>query len=782
MLNGLRVLDLTQDERALCGRLLGDLGAVVTRWATDDAARLRLRPYSHAQTALIRPRADWADALAEALPHCDVLLHPFTAREQASVGLSPASFAQDYPGLIVAAITPFGGTGPKADYAATDLIALAASGHLQLSGARDRAPVRIRSPQAFGQGAADAAVAVLIALAERDRSQLGQQIDCSAQQSTTLATLSRSMDGAVGQEAAERAAYGVPIGPVQVRNQYPIADGHALVLPGILPPLAAFMKRLVAWLHEDDLIDDWVLTQNWAAAGMDLATGALPAARWEALEQAIEAQLARWTKAQLMRIAVERRLLIAPIATVDDVLRSEHAQARSLVRQEAEGPRLAPFARFTPDAMPLRGTAPAAPQGATAPAQGDSGVAAAGAQPLAGLKILDLFWVVAGPGATRMLADYGATVVHVESRKRVDMVRNVPPYIDGEVDPERASCHHSTNANKLNLSLDLSRPESRVVLDDLLRWADVVTESFAPGVAERLGFGFEHARKINPDIIYLSSCLMGQSGPWRDYAGYGNTAAAVSGFHALCGHEGSPPMGCFGPYTDFLSVRLNALAILAAVRQRALTGRPQHIDMAQAEAALYYLLPECQAVFDGEFDPTLRGNRDVDMVPHGLFPCAGLAPDTDADEWLALAVRDDEDWQALCDHCGWDHWRALDRCARRAQEAAIEQALSAYCETREAAQLQQDLQARSVPAHRVLRTTDLATDEQLAHRGHFIEVAHRQFQGAVVESSRLLLSRTPARPPQQAPAFGEDNDTVLKEVLGYGADAIAALKAQGLLE
>lgn len=769
MLNGIRILDLTQDSRALCGRLLADLGAEVVHWVVDAGTAEGLRPWSCGQVLEVRSRDDWNAALALALPDVDVLLHSLTAAEQAPMGLTAAELAERFPKLVSAAITPFGATGPKAGYAATDLIALAASGHLVLSGAPGLAPVRIRSPQAYGHAAADAAVGVLVALEARALGLSGQQVDAAAQQSTTLATLSRSLDGAVGQEPAMRSAYGVAVGPVQVRNQYPVADGYALLLPGILPPLAAFMARLVQWLHEDGLIDDWVLTQNWGAAGMDLATGALPAAQWQALEAAIERQLASRTKAELMQIAVDRRLLIAPIAGVDEVLASEHAQARQLVIERDGRKRLAPFARFDPDPLPLA-PLPAVANDRAAP----GGDANAGA-PLAGLRILDLFWVVAGPGATRMLADYGATVVHIESSKRLDMVRNVPPYIDGIAEPERAACHHSTNANKLNLSLDLSRPEAQAVLDDLLRWADVVTESFAPGVADRLGFGFEHARAVNPEIIYLSSCLMGQDGPWRDYAGYGNTAAAISGFHALCGHAGQPPMGCFGPYTDFLSVRINALALLAAVRQRRRSGRAQRIDMAQAEAALYYLLPECQAVFDGTFDGVLAGNRDPAMVPHGLFPVAG------EDAWLALAVRDDNDWQALCDYLGWPQWRGLSAAARRQQESELEAGLAQAFAERDGQALERELQARQVPAHRVLTTAELAEDEQLAHRGHFLPVTHSSHTGAAVESSRLLLSGTPAQVPTRAPSFAQDNVAVLAELLGYSPAQIEALNGQGVL-
>ena len=201
---------------------------------------------------------------------------------------------------------------------------------------------------------------------------------------------------------------------------------------------------------------------------------------------------------------------------------------------------------------------------------------------------------------------------------------------------------HSTHANKLNLSLDLGTVEGREVLADLIRWADVYGESFSPGVIDRMGFGYEAARRLNPDIIMVSSSLLGQTGPWREYAGFGNLAGAVCGFYQLAGMPGAPPVGSFGPYTDFMGVRYNALAILAALAHRDRTGEGQFIDMAQAEAALHFLAPAALAYLEAKRVPEAQGNRDASMAPHGVYPARGT------DRWVAIAVRDDDEWKRLC--------------------------------------------------------------------------------------------------------------------------------------
>jgi len=377
-----------------------------------------------------------------------------------------------------------------------------------------------------------------------------------------------------------------------------------------------------------------------------------------------------------------------------------------------------------------------------------------------------------------MLADYGATVVHVESSQRLDMVRNVPPYIGGVPEAERAACHHTTNCNKLNICLDLGTPEGREVVADLIRWADVVTESFAPGVVARMGFDYETVKALNPRAIMISSCLMGQDGPWSAYAGYGNLAAAVSGFHALTGHDDQPPTGCFGPYTDFTSVRFNALAILGALRHRARTGEGQYIDMAQVEAALHFLAPDCLAwLRDGQVQ-TAIGNRDREHAPSGVYPVRG------DDRWIALAAIDDDQWQSLCRVAGMDDLLArgvVSLTERRAVEEEIDLRLAAWTQDHDGAALESLLQANGVPAHQVLNTHDLAADAQLQHRQHFIPVSHPTFSPAVVESSRLKFSRTRAQLPTEAPWFGIDSIRVLTEVLGYQPARVDALQSGGVL-
>jgi benzylsuccinate CoA-transferase BbsF subunit len=259
------------------------------------------------------------------------------------------------------------------------------------------------------------------------------------------------------------------------------------------------------------------------------------------------------------------------------------------------------------------------------------------------VKILDFTWVLAGPSATRVLADHGATVVRIESSRRIDTARTLAPFRDGVPGAERSSIFHNTNAGKLMVTLDPTRPAGREVVLDLVRWADVVTESFKPGVMRGWGLDWPALRAVKPDLVMLSTCLMGQTGPWASFAGYGNLAAAVSGFSNLGGWPDRPPAGPFSAYTDYVSPRFIAVAVLAALEHRRRTGEGQYVDLSQAEASLHFLGP---ALLDFEVNgvvPERVGNRDPDLVPHGVYPAAG------DDRWVAVVVDGDAAFRGLCD-------------------------------------------------------------------------------------------------------------------------------------
>ena len=400
--------------------------------------------------------------------------------------------------------------------------------------------------------------------------------------------------------------------------------------------------------------------------------------------------------------------------------------------------------------------------------------------PLSDVKVLDLTWVMAGPTATRLMADYGATVLRVESTRRIDTGRTLPPFHSGQPGPENSARFQNLNAGKLGITLDLSKEAGRAVVLDLVRWADVVAESFSPKAMRAWGLDYESLRQVKPEIVMLSTCLMGQTGPLSMFAGFGSLATAISGFYDLTGWPDRPPAGPFGAYTDTVAPRFMVAAILAALDHRRRTGQGQHIDQSQAESALHFLGP---ALLDYTVNDRVQGrtgNRDAHLAPHGVYPAAG------EDRWVAIAVATDEQWQALCEAMERPELLRDDRFATAATRLAHQDELDAivaeWTKGREAEEAEATLQARAVPASVVQNSGEMYADPQLAHRGHFVEVEHPTHGTITVEGSHFRLSRTPARFARAAPTLGQDNQYVLETLLGYSTERIGELVADGVLE
>jgi len=400
--------------------------------------------------------------------------------------------------------------------------------------------------------------------------------------------------------------------------------------------------------------------------------------------------------------------------------------------------------------------------------------------PLDDVKVLDFMWALAGPGTTRTLADYGATVIRVESSSRIDGARTVGPFQDNQAANDGSGLFGTYNAGKLGLALDLSKPDAREVVLDLVRWADVVCESFSPKAMRAWGLDYESLRKVKPEIIMLSSCLMGQTGPTSKFVGFGNMAAAVSGFYNLCGWPDRPPSGPFAAYTDYIAPRFGAVSVLAALDFRRRTGKGQYIDQSQSESALHFLTPAfLDYAANGRMDQG-RGNDDPNYAPHGVYPALG------EDRWIAIACGTERHWRALCAAMNRDDLASNENfatlVARQSNRDQLDQIIGEWTRGLTANAAEVLLQDLGIPAAALQDSKDVSHDTQLASRGYLTELEHPVYGKTVVEGSRFLLSRTPAEIAGPAPTIGGDNQYVLKSILGYDDGRINELVAAGVVE
>lgn len=404
----------------------------------------------------------------------------------------------------------------------------------------------------------------------------------------------------------------------------------------------------------------------------------------------------------------------------------------------------------------------------------------ASSEALEGLKIADFSWAAAGPIATRMLADHGATVVRVESRAHIDSVRITGPFPGDKPGLNRSGFFADFNSSKYSLALNMARPDAAPVARRLIEWCDVVVESFTPRVMRGWGFAYDQIAAWKPDVIMLSSCMQGQTGPYRDYSGFGNQGAAIAGIHSVTGWPDRIPAGPKGAYTDAIAPRYAIAAILAALDYRDRTGVGQYIDLSQVEAAIsgFFATEVLDYTVNGRLAEA-RGNRCANAAPYGAFPCAG------ADDWITIGIETDGQWAALRRVMGDPAWARSgdldDAAGRIANQDAIEERLAMWTRDWDAFELLAELAAAAVPAGVVQKARDLFADPQLAHRSHFRPLAHAEMGTVSYNGPAHELSETPAVLRWAAPLLGEHTRYVLETFLGYDAQTILGMTEAGLL-
>jgi len=404
----------------------------------------------------------------------------------------------------------------------------------------------------------------------------------------------------------------------------------------------------------------------------------------------------------------------------------------------------------------------------------------AGVQALAGVKIVEFGGYAAGPHVGKMLANFGATVVHVESMSRPDGFRmQYPPYKDDKPGVNSGGCFTYFNDSKYGVTVNLKNAEGRTLARRLADWCDIVIENMRPGVIDRLGLGFEELRKSNPGLIMLSTCNMGQTGPRADTPGFGSQLSALAGFCGLTGDKAGPPMLLYGPYIDYVASTLGTVAVLAALERRQRTGNGAYLDVSQYECGLLFLAGPLLEYHRSGKIAERSANDDPDAAPHGAYACLG-------EGWIALSCWSNEEFFRLCGAIGRSDLAndpALATLAgRRSAAARINDALSAWARDRDAHAAAQLLQSAGVHAHAVNSIADLFTDPQLVSRRHWRRRRHPVIGDQAYCFPAFELSETPGDVTAAGPVLGADNERVFREFLGLSDDEFNALRAKGAMD
>ncbi|MBI4200572.1 MAG: CoA transferase [Chloroflexi bacterium] len=399
-------------------------------------------------------------------------------------------------------------------------------------------------------------------------------------------------------------------------------------------------------------------------------------------------------------------------------------------------------------------------------------------QALAGVKVVVIGGVATAPTMARYFALHGATVVRVDSHVHLDTIRWQRPFFPHLVgNPDGGVWYATLNSSALGIAVDWTKPMGLHIMRRLVRWADVVIENFLPGALAKRGLDYSTIARGCPEVIYLSSCLMGQDGPWAGMVGYGQQATAIAGVHELCGFPDDAPTPIETMYTDFVSPRFGVTAILAALEHRRRTGRGQYLDQSQVESGIHFIAPLVMDWTSNGRVATRTGSRNPAAAPHGVYRCAG------DDRWLAIGVFTDEQWRRLCRVEGIPEALKGERfgtlLGRKRHEDELDALLGGWTRQRTAEQVEAWLQAQGVPAAIVADSRDTRRDPQLNARGFFRRFNHKVIGEHTYRGPAFRLSRTPDR-QFAGPALGEHSVAVCK-MIGMSEEEIAGALSEGAL-
>ena len=814
-----RVLDLSTERGFLCGKILADLGADVIKIEPPggDPAR-NIGPFyggipdperslhwfafntGKRSITLDIETADGQQVLKKLVETADFLIESFDPGYLDGLGIGYTALSRSNPRLIMGSITPFGQNGPYAHWKGPDIVPWAMSGYMWMTGESERAPLRISCPpQTYLHASAVTASGLLMALQHRGVNGRGQHVDTSAQQCPIwMLTHTYAYWDLLGVNLGRAGALR-QFGETSLRTVWPCKDGYIVFMFAGGAIGAKGQRSLVELMVKEGMAEDWLKKLNWAdwsAAGSQET--------FEKIKEAFGSFFKTKTKAELFNEAVKSNIMLAPVNTVADLMVNPQLRDRGYW-VEIEHPELdtaiiypgAPC-KLTETPWQIRRRAPLIGEHNHQIYEGELGSAkkemtgkkrvspVSGktdmeqTRPLQGVKVLDFSTTVLGPTVTRYLADHGATVVKVESISHPETTRTATPYAGREPGINRSGYFATHNAGKLGLSLDMRKPKAIEVAKRLVKWADIVIETFTPGVMRRWGLSYEELRRIKPDIIMASSSLQGQTGPYAAHRGYGTISAAMTGWFELTGWPDGEPVGPYSAYSDFIGWNYLLISILVALDYRNRTGKGQYIDHSHVESGVHFLSP---ALLDYNINGRIAArmaNRDPRVVPNGAYRCQGQ------DRWCVIAVTNDEEWQAFGNVIGSPNWsqdpKFATPAARKENEDELDRLIEEWTMNQTAEGVAFLMQRAQVPAALVQNAEDLFHDPQLKHRQAFAGLDHPEIGTYHISTAAFRSSTYSSRPRFPAPLMGEHNEYVLKEFLGMSDDEIADMVAEEALQ
>lgn len=804
-LSGLTVIEYSEGlAGAMCAKAMADLGADVIKVEPPEGDASRRNgpfhddvpnPEASGQFLYLNANkrgvslditaSSGYETLAKLIAASDIFIAGVAAPRAKTLRLDYENVKAINPRVIATYVSHFGQTGPYAEYEGSDLIAWHMGGmgnetpHFGVTDLEKHYPLRGPAHQSEYLAGWTAATATMFALSYRETYGVGQMVDVSAMEAVAN----------------------------HIRGNFTTFAYDASKLP------ESRLKPFFPWIWpcKDGYVSTTFIMDHWWESLIDLmgrpAWAEAPELKElkgrrehaDHIEPLVNSWLGQYDRRELQHMLRSKGVPCFPVLSIDEIIETPHYNERKFFVEQVHPVagkvrQPGPPVRYWGTPWKLHRPAPALGQHndeiqselSAEPESNNELILSEHTEsstifddvprnrPLEGIRILDLGWIISVPHCGTWLGSLGADVIRVESRARMEVSRRgLLVSADGVDGINRSAGWNNLNFSKRGITLNLTNPEAIELVKELVSISDVVTENFATDIMKRFGLDYDSLRAIKPDIIMLSGSTLGVTGPEREASGFGPNVCSYAGQPYVSGYSGGPPVNLGGNWPDYLVGTMMAFSVLSTLRHRKLTGEGQYIELSMAEV-VSSLIPEAflEYTMNGRIAERI-GNHDQHMAPHNVYPCK------DFDRWVAIAVRDDATWKAMCDAMGRTELAGDPRFDtlenRKRNEPELDRVVESWTRKHTSQEVTRVLQGAGVAAGPVQNVFDLIDDPHFNERDSIVNIDHPEVGTRRMLALPAKFSAMPKLAYSHSPLLGEHNAQVLGELLGNKPDRLKQL-------
>ena len=791
--SNLKVLDFSADfAGSYCSKLLADFGASVKKIIYEgrgdrsasygpfiddfrDSKSSAMFHYMNYNKEVI-PVPEGTQLNEKLLLSADLLIEDFSSKDFNFCGLDLEKIRKLNPDILICSLTPFGRETEWVDKPWSDLTIQALTGMCSVNGEQGKAPLKEPGTESEFITGANAFVASVAALINRDVTGVSQGVNVSILKSVLHSYSPYLLAALHTRNPREQQSQGLHFGLI------PCKDGY----------VSLSVRHEPTWEHMWLFFGDPGFSEN-----PKFDTAAKRRINEEELSEILLPILAQYSRKDLLHGLSPLRILVGIANSVSDLLEDEHLKARNaFINYESEGKSWQmPGPPFQMSLTPWKFESSATsedfqiweePLKLTNKTSKSLSALNKPKGPLSGMRGIVLTQAWAGAYSTQLLSDLGMEIIQVESVTRIDPWRGgVPPRLAGlypNSNPgdnpwDRNALYNGVNRGKKAITLDLSHSEAKEVFMELVSISDVVVENFSGRVISNLGLDYESLRSVNPSVVMVRMPTYGTSGPYSNYPGNGGTTEPVSGMSFLMGYHDGPPVNSGIMHTDAYSGVLACGATITALRERLISGVGQEVDISQQEVSMTLL---AEYIMEGSLSgesPGRQGNINRDYAPQGCY----LSKDS---YWIAISVKTDRQWKSFCDSLMLDSLVTDEDYStkefRKMNAVRLDREISKKMGNCIASEVVGKLQAESVPCEVISTLLEAAENDDFYQMGLFEKIFHSESGNFYYPVPPWDFENNPRNAQEPAPTLGEHSEEIFSNLNGWSENEITRFKNLGL--